>query len=81
MSETQLQRPATAEEVRSIVGPVDETVLARIVETGATPAEVLEAFTWTAADDRLGEELQRLPTGRVAQVYEILTEDDDEESP
>jgi len=81
MPDTQSYKPATGPEVISIIGQVDETILTRIIETGATPAEVLEAFTWTAADDQLGDELQRLPTGRVAAVYEILTEDEDEESP
>ena len=42
----QISPPATAEEVLEIVGPLDDWVLMRIVETEATPAEVLEAFTW-----------------------------------
>ena len=44
-------RPATACEITEIVGPLDDAVLVRIVETEATPAEVLEAFTWVTADD------------------------------
>jgi hypothetical protein len=44
----------------------------RIIETGASPAEVLEAFTWTTADDQIGTELERGPHGVVAQVCEIL---------
>jgi hypothetical protein len=31
----------------------------RFIETGATPAEVLEAFTRTTADDQIGAELER----------------------
>jgi hypothetical protein len=38
-------RPATAAEIIEIVGPLEDAVLMRIVETGATPGEVLEAFT------------------------------------
>jgi hypothetical protein len=38
-------RAASAAEIIEIVGPLDDAVLMRIVETEATPAEVLEAFT------------------------------------
>jgi hypothetical protein len=68
----QISPPATAEEVLEIVGPLDDCVLMRIVETEATPAEVLEAFTWVTADDQIGTELEHGPRGAVAQVYEIL---------
>ena len=34
------------------------SVLMRIVETEATLAEVLEAFTWATADDQIGTELE-----------------------
>jgi hypothetical protein len=58
---SQTSPPATAEEVLKIVGPLDDTVLMRIVETEATPAEVLEAFTWATADDQIGTELEHGP--------------------
>ena len=50
----------------------------RIVETEATAAEVLEAFTWTTADDQIGTELERRPRGAVARVYEILKREEPE---
>lgn len=56
-------RSATASEIVAIVGHLDDGVIARILATGATPAEVLEAFTWTHADDQLGRELLRRPHG------------------
>jgi hypothetical protein len=65
-------RPVTASEVVRLVGPLEDAVVARIIDTGATAAEVLEAFTWLTADDDLGTELERTRTGRVAQVYDIL---------
>jgi hypothetical protein len=43
---TQRSRPAPAKEIVEIVGPLDDAVLVRIVETEASPAEVLKAFTW-----------------------------------
>jgi hypothetical protein len=72
-------RPATPAEIVKIVGSVDGAVLMRIVETGATPAEVLEAFTWVTADDQIGTELERRPRGVVAQLYEILAEEEPDE--
>ena len=60
---SQISRPATAAEIIEIVGPLDDSVLMRIAETEATPAEVLEAFTWATADDQIGTELEH---GRAA---------------
>ena len=74
----QISPPATAEEVLEIVGPLDDSVLMRIVETEATPAEVLEAFTWATADDQIGTELAHGPRGAVARVYEILKREESE---
>jgi hypothetical protein len=62
----QIVRPASAAEITGIVGPLDDAVLMRIVETEATPAEVLEAFTWATADDQIGTELEHRPHGVVA---------------
>ena len=73
-----VSRPATATEIIEIVGPLDDAVLMRIVETTATPAEVLEAFTWANADDQIGTELERRPRGTVARVYEILKREEPE---
>ena len=63
---------ATAAEIREILGPLDDSVLTQIIETEATSAEVLEAFTWFTADDQLGTEIGRGPHGVVLRVYEIL---------
>lgn len=71
-------RPATAEEIVRILGPLDDAVLLKILETGATPAEVLEAFTWSTADDQIGTELEHRPRGAVARVYEILKREEPE---
>jgi hypothetical protein len=72
--------PATASGVIRIVGPLEDDVITSIVATQATEAEVLEAVKWFTADDALGSELRRTRTGRVAQVYDILAaEEQDEE--
>jgi hypothetical protein len=74
-------QPATASGVVRIVGPLEDDVVASIISTHATEAEVLEAVKWFTADDGLGSEVRRNCSGRVAQVYEILAaeaQDDDE---
>ena len=74
----QISRAAAAAEIIEIVGPLDDAVLMRIVETEATPAEVLEAFTWATADDQIGTELDHRPRGVVARVYDILRREEPE---
>ena len=74
----QSARADSAAEIIEIVGPLDDAVLMRIVETEATPAEVLEAFTWATADDQIGNELERRPRGVVARVYDILKREEPE---
>ena len=74
----QMARPATAAEIQEIVGPLDDAVLVSIVETEATPAEVLEAFTRATADDQIGTELEHRPRGGVARVYDILKREEPE---
>ena len=73
---TSASRPATASEIIEIVGHLDDGVIARILVTGASPAEVLEAFTWVNADDQLGTELQHGRQGAVGTVYEILLQEE-----
>lgn len=63
---------ATASEIIAICGHLDDGVIAQVLATGATAAEVIEAFTWFSADDQISTELRRGPRGAVAAVYDIL---------
>jgi hypothetical protein len=74
----QVTRPASAEEIIEILGRLEDALLMRIVATGATPAEVLEGFTWAMADDRVAAELHRRPRGAAAAVYDILKQEEPE---
>jgi hypothetical protein len=67
---------ATASDVLAICGRLDDGTVARILDTGATPAEVLEAFTWFSADDQIGTELQHGRHGAVGAVYVILLQEE-----
>lgn len=65
-------RPALPHEVREVFGDLDDLTLARIVGTGATPAEVAEAHTWLLAGDALAGSLGRPRGERVAAVIDIV---------
>ena len=60
------------------MGRLDDAVLMRIVETEATAAEVLEAFTRATADDQIGTKLEHRPRGVVARVCDILKREESE---
>lgn len=64
--------PATATEIRDIVGPIEDDVIAKILEIEPTGTEVLDAYTWFRSDERLQFRLDREPHGRTARVLEIL---------
>lgn len=68
----------TSDDVIAILGPVDNTLVADIIATGATQAELAEAFAWANNDEALMGEGRRLATGRVAALIELLTSDEEE---
>jgi hypothetical protein len=73
------EAPATADDIRQIVGHLDDFLIADILHTGATVREVAEAYGWLTADDATRKELHHPPHGVVAEVYEILAADLEEE--
>ena len=68
--------PATVSEIIEICGHLEDGVIARILATGASPAEVLEGFTWSCADDQIGTELRHGRSGAAGAVYEILMQEE-----
>ena len=72
MSTEATRVPATTAEIRAIVGDIDDETILSIRDTGATAAEVLEAFLWASSDEELGSELGHSRSGPAGQVYEIL---------
>jgi len=69
-----IPRPS-AEDVRKIAGRIGDDRGAAILATGATAAQVTEAFTWLTSDEYPGGGLHRPLGGVVADVYEILKPD------
>jgi hypothetical protein len=68
----------TASEVAAILGPVDETLLAEITLTGATREELAQAWAWVNSDEALVNEGRPLPAGKVAELVDLLTANEDD---
>ena len=71
--------PLTQEAVRKVIGPVDESLVADLVATGATQEELAEAYAWSVSDEALLNEGRALPSGRVGQLVDLLTSADEDE--
>ncbi|MER8767237.1 MAG: hypothetical protein E5W81_12195 [Mesorhizobium sp.] len=69
----------TRDEIISVLGPVDDAVIADIAATDGTVQELREALAWIAADEALVNEGRPLPTARVAMLIELLQGPDEEE--
>jgi hypothetical protein len=81
MEVTHMEATMTRDDITSVLGPVDEAVIADIVSTGATVEELREAFAWIGADEALVNEGRQLPSARVAALIELLEAADDEDMP
>ncbi len=68
----------TSQDVIAVLGPVDETLVAEIVATGATPTELSEAWAWVNGDEALIGEGRHLPAGTVAALVDLLSADEEE---
>ncbi|MBN9984101.1 hypothetical protein HFO68_02335 [Rhizobium laguerreae] len=68
----------TSKDVIAVLGPADETLVAEVIATGATQAELAEAFAWASNDEALMGEGRPLPTGRVAALVDLLSSDEEE---
>jgi len=62
----------TREEVHAVLGPVDDTVVAEIIATGATRGDLAEAQAWRISDEALMNVGRPLPSGRVGRLVEIM---------
>ena len=62
----------TRDAISRVLGPVDDNLAAELVATGATERELSEAHAWLISDEALINEGQHLPTGRLAELIDIL---------
>ena len=68
----------TSDDVIAILGPVDETLVAEVIATGATQVELAEALAWANNDEALIGEGRPLPTGKTAALVDLLISDEEE---
>lgn len=71
--------PITPEDVGVVLGPTDETLVNDLVRTGATQEELAEAWAWVNSDEALLNEGRRPPSGRVAQLIDLLAAAEEED--
>jgi hypothetical protein len=69
----------TREDVLSVVGPADDVLVNEIIATQASLEELIQAWAWANNDEALINEGRPLPSGRTADLVELLTVQDDEE--
>jgi hypothetical protein len=72
----------TRDDVIKAIGEVDDVTIAELIGTGATPEELAEAQAWLVNDEPLMNAGKPLPSGRVGEMVEILSElepDEDDE--
>jgi len=71
----------SADQLRAIVGDIDEVKFIEILELRPSLNEVEQAAVWAVGDgDVLAKEGRPL-TGKVAEIVEILTADEEEPPP
>ena len=68
-------------DIVSMLGPVDDAVVAEIIATGANADELAQARAWVANDELLMNMGKPLAGGRVGRLVEIICDlDADEEA-
>jgi uncharacterized membrane protein YkvA (DUF1232 family) len=71
--------PLTRNDVINAIGPVDDTIVAQVIGTGASKEELAEARAWVANDEAMMNAGRPLAGGRVARLLEILAHLQEEE--
>jgi|1186.fasta_scaffold277742_1 hypothetical protein len=62
----------TADDVRAVLGPVDDSLVAEVLATGASREELVEAYAWITNDEAPMNVGRPLASGRVAQLIDVL---------
>ena len=62
----------TADDVRAVLGPVDDSLVAELLATDASREELVEAYAWITNDEAPMNAGRPLASGRVAQLIDVL---------
>lgn len=63
----------------AVLGPVDDELVAELLRMDATSEELALARAWLDREDALVDAHVSPPTGRIAQIIELLAEPPDDE--
>ncbi|MGO9008405.1 MAG: hypothetical protein ACLQIQ_06455 [Beijerinckiaceae bacterium] len=63
----------TLDQIAAVLGPTDKEIASAIVATDATAEDLEEAWAWLQNDEALINQGRPLPTGKVAELIEILS--------
>ncbi len=72
---SRMEQIASHDDVKRILGPMDDGKCVAIIASGATIKDLEEVAAWLADEDDVMGELERPLTGVARQVYELLTAD------
>ena len=62
----------TSDDVRAVLGPVEDELVAEIIATGASRDELMEAHAWLTNDEAPMNTGRPLASGRVGRLIDIL---------
>jgi hypothetical protein len=66
------ENPVTENDVRAIVGPLDDDIVLSILEIGATHDEIMQAFDWLEESRYTMSAFEKPMNERAHRVYQIL---------
>ncbi|WP_188822044.1 hypothetical protein [Brucella endophytica] len=69
----------TRDEIISVLGPVDDTLIAEIMASGATLDELILAWGWITNEEALVLEGIPRASGRTAELIDLLSDDEEDE--
>ena len=73
-------KPATHDDVRSILGDIDDATTLEILGLNPTVADLEEAVTWASGSGDVLDKQGRPLAGIAAQVFDILAREEEDEA-
>jgi hypothetical protein len=70
----------THKDVTTMLGPLDDVGVAKLIATGASAEELAQAQAWLANDEALMNAGKPLPAGRVGELVDIVAAIEEEEA-
>jgi hypothetical protein len=70
----------THKDVTTMLGPLDDVTVAKVIATGASAEELAQAQAWLGNDEALVNAGKPLPAGRVGELVEIVAAIEQEEA-